>query len=162
MEAIALISYQQQALAILFITLLFSLAFWFYSDAINSWFQTADATIAIIAYLFTQPAYLGIVGAMAYVKKLRGLLASLVLVLALDIMTPPHFVSMAGELPQSALSFVQPEVQLIRIAPWLGSFGLYVALPMVLFGIALWILLPEMFVKSIGSKFIPNGGIHKG
>jgi hypothetical protein len=156
-----MMTYQQQAMIILAIALGLSLFFWFYSDSINEWFRTADAPIAIFVYFLTQPPYLAIIGALAYTKKIRGLFASFFIVLGMDLMTLPHFVAPSGELPQIAFSFVQPEVQIIRMAPWLGSFGLYVALPMVLFGVALWILLPEMFVKSINSKFVPNGGIHK-
>jgi hypothetical protein len=122
-----------------------TLASYQFTPAIMTWTETAKSWEAVALYILVNPVYLTAIGYLSSKFGPRGFAASLMIVMAYDIVSPPHVVT--GE-PHDGLTSLFMDSIIYKAAPWIGLFGLYVVLPILLVVGAYELVAPTFFVKT--------------
>lgn len=135
---------------------------WYLADGFAEWAKTGDPILVAIGYMLTNPEHLAIIFGMTTIKKIRGFIASLFVVSALDIASWAHFITRACVLPMDPSTYAGLDTIVFRFSlSILGYFplctyGLYVILCTLLLVVALEIAYPRSFVslvkKAVGWK----------
>lgn len=130
-----------------------SIIYWVFSDAISAWSTSANGLAIIFAYFLSNPVYLFLIISMSAWKQLKGFLSSLIIVLAFDIASLPHYIKLAGALPSDASSFFSVEMAIFKtshiFASYIGTFIIYVLIPILLMILALEIVGIKTFSKLV-------------
>jgi hypothetical protein len=138
---------------IMLIFFIASLGAYYYSDSINKWSEGAGLVESVVAYILLNPIYLSFIYYLTEKYKNRGFIASVLVVLALDIQSLPHVVHMSGVVSTDPTTFLFIDSIIFRNYAGVGVFGLYVVLPFILVGLAYEIVAPSTFVKIFKKYF---------
>lgn len=84
---------KQTAAIILIIFSAVTLASWYFYSDIVEWSKTAGAFESMLAFILVNPVYLGLIVLLSRRYSIQGFVASLLVVLALDIQSLPHIVN---------------------------------------------------------------------
>lgn len=141
-------SNQDTALVVIGLVSLLSFFFYTYSDGITNYAKESDPWREMFVCILTNPVYIGLIVYMANRYQLRGLVSSFLIIIALDIQSLPHVVPNSGALPTDAASYLYMDTVFYRLAPWMGTFGLYVVLPTLLLVGAYYVVSPKTFVTQ--------------
>lgn len=140
------------AFAILIAMAILSYALWYYADGFAKWTMVGEPLVVTIVYLLTNPDHLAILAFMTKSKGARGALAGFFVISAFDIASWAHYITLSGALPGDPSSYVGLDTIIYKVFypnfP-LGTFGLYVVLPVLLMVVAYEILFPRSFVSLI-------------
>jgi hypothetical protein len=129
-----------------------SVIYWLVSDRISVWSQSASAILVITAYLLSNPTYVFLIYSMTIWKRAKGFISSLLIALAFDITSLPHYLPYRGGLPADPSSYFSVELALAKsgIVGMLGVAGpfvIYVVVPILLIIVALEIVGIRVFTK---------------
>jgi hypothetical protein len=135
--------------------------FWIISDALSTWAGTANQILVAIAYILLSPWYVIVLAYMwvAYPdKRAQALVASLLVIVAVELISLPHIVTMNGQVPTAETSQFFLEVALFKSIPFLdqlglfGTFFLYWLLPSLCIVLAHDLVADEAFIGLVAEE----------
>jgi hypothetical protein len=137
---------QTTATWILLIFSLACLAAWWLAPGITEWSKTAGVFESTIVYILTNPVYLAVFLYLSATYHLRGFLASLFVILAVDIQSLPHVVTDGANSDPSTFLFIDSIIARNLSMPlWV----LYTVVPIGLMVMAYEITAPGTFVRVV-------------
>lgn len=121
------------------------LSYW-YAPNLTEWGKTSGLIESVIIYIIINPVYIGAIGFLSSKYHLRGFIASLFTIVALDIQSLPHVV--VDGVTQDPTTYLFLDSIFYRNFG-VGLFVLYVILPISLMIIAYELVSPGAFVKTV-------------
>jgi hypothetical protein len=115
------------------------------SPGLMEWSKTAGTFESIIVYVLTNPIYLGVFVFLTQQYQIRGTIASILVILALDIQSLPEVV-LDGVISPNTYLFIDSII--FRNYP-MPLWILYIVLPITLMAAAYAITAPGTFVKTV-------------
>jgi hypothetical protein len=127
---------------------LLSQFFYMYGDQIAEWAKNAPILQNIAVYILTNPAYIAIILVLMWRYKERGLIASILIVVAFDIQSLPHMIPLnLQNIADQAYMF--PEGIIYKTFATISLWTLYVAIPTGLMIAAGYTVEPKIFIRLI-------------
>ena len=144
-------SSKQKAIFVLAAILVGAFLFYNFADQFATWCRTGDTISVAVAYLLLTPLDVLLLILMFKTKGIRGFIAGLFILIALDMISFPHYIPQSGAMPQDASSYVGMDSILYRAFPNypLGTIGLYILTPAILLIIAFEIVYPSTFISLV-------------
>ena len=139
-------SVEDQAALIVGIFVLTTILAYVYAPDIVKWSQTAGFFESTAIYILTNPVYLVLVLYLSHKFHIKGLLASLLVVLALDIQSLPHVVTDGINTDPATFLFID---SIIFRYFHVNLFVLYVVIPIGLMILASEVVSKGMFVRIV-------------
>jgi hypothetical protein len=139
------LSNKEKAYTTLIIFLAISIAFWFYGDDFSNWASNNNPWLVMVVSIILNPAYAFLIYALYREYEFRGVLAGLLISIALDIVSLPHSISKIGILPSAGPLHAYTDTLFYKILGTnfpgaVGTFMLHVILPSLIVYLALRII----------------------